>query len=310
MTVDAAPARPNFFIVGAPRCGTTWLYAALRQHPRVFMPERKEPGFFCRDLDSGSSADSMYFVRREADYLRLFDSGTDRPRRGEATTWYLYSSAAPGLIHAFDPDARVIAMLRNPVDMMYSLYRWRRAGGAEDRPTFEGALAAEPARWQGRELPRHARLLPAYRYLDAAHFGRQIQRYKDVFGPEQLLVLFLDDLQGDGGRQVAARACEFLGIPPSELPEPSGGPVNAGIATRPALVSWLYYQPQLVSAVRRWVPRSLYRMARRTSDRLTERPASRETIAGETRMRLQAELDDDVRLLERLLGRDLSEMWW
>ena len=107
------PAGPNFFIVGAPRCGTTFLYETLRRHPDVFMPERKEPGFFCPDLDTGSSADSVFFVRDRDAYLRLFRDGAGCRLRGEATTWYLYSQAAPRLIHAHAPGAKIIAILRD-----------------------------------------------------------------------------------------------------------------------------------------------------------------------------------------------------
>ena len=139
----------------------------------------------------------MYFTRSEDAYRRLFEAGAGRQFLGEATTWYLYSDQAARRIHAHDPGSRIVAILRNPVDMMHSLYRWRYAGGAEDLPTFEQALAAEPERARGVGLPRGARLLPAYRYLDAAQFGAQIA-VCDVFGEDQVLVLFLEDFRARG----------------------------------------------------------------------------------------------------------------
>src|SRR5438093_1590857 len=107
---------PTFFIVGAPRCGTTALYTYLRQHPDLFLPENKEPHFFGSDLYHPG------FVRNLDEYLSLFLEAGNKKRAGEASVWYLYSRNAAAEIMAFCPSARIIAMLRNPVDMMYSNY--------------------------------------------------------------------------------------------------------------------------------------------------------------------------------------------
>ncbi len=300
---------PNFFIVGAPRCGTTFLYETLRRHPDVFMPERKEPGHFCPDLDTGTAADSVFFVRELDAYLGLFRGGEGCRLRGEATTWYLFSPAAPGLIHQFAPDARIVAILRDPVDMMVSLYRWRRIDGAESSETFEAALAAEEGRRNGRNLPPRARLMAAYQYRDAAHFGRQVGRYLDEFGRDQVRVLVLEDLRGDGQAEVIRGLCEFLGLDPDLLPAPPTEPVNAVYAPRIGRLAQLYYAPTLVHAVRRFVPRPVYRPIRRAADRLNNRAPVGVTIDQALRARLRSELDDDIRQLGRLLGRDLSEVW-
>ena len=78
--------KPDVFIVGAPKCGTTSMYHYLRQHPDVFMPPKKEPHSFASDLDA------PYFVRAEQEYLALFEEGAWAKRVGEASTWYLYST--------------------------------------------------------------------------------------------------------------------------------------------------------------------------------------------------------------------------
>src|SRR5687767_1010670 len=110
-TMEWEMHKPNFFIVGAPKCGTTSLYEYIRVHPEVFMPDRKEPAFFCSDF---------YKPRRmkEEEYLSLFREAGSAKWIGEASTWYLYSDKAREGIKAFCPDARIIIMLRNPVDMM------------------------------------------------------------------------------------------------------------------------------------------------------------------------------------------------
>jgi Sulfotransferase family len=140
-TAAQASQYPDFYIVGAPRCGTTFMYEYLRQHPQIFMPDNKEPNFMCKDLDSGSYLDSLSFMRDEAAYIRLFAGAPAGSLRGEASTWYLYSETAAGLIKAMNPDSRVIIMLRDPVEMLYSLHGRRVYGGSEGLPfvdAFEG----------------------------------------------------------------------------------------------------------------------------------------------------------------------------
>src|SRR5262245_23105956 len=116
-----AALRPNFFIAGAPRCGTTSLWAYLRQHPDIFMCA-KEPHAFGRDLDSNGTGRFEEF--RELDrYLRLFEKAGAAKRVGDASPFYLYSRSAPAEIKSFDPEAKIIIVLRNPVDMVYSVYQ-------------------------------------------------------------------------------------------------------------------------------------------------------------------------------------------
>ena len=111
---DRPAARPDFFIVGAPKCGTTALYEYLRQHPAVFMPFHKEPLFFGDDLTRRYGRLTLH------DYMRLFKDAKPGQRVGEASAWYLYSRSAAAEIKAYAPDAQIIVMVRNPVDMMYA----------------------------------------------------------------------------------------------------------------------------------------------------------------------------------------------
>ena len=146
--------KPNFFIVGAAKCGTTSLYRYLRQHPDVFMPEQKEPNFFGSDL-------SYRFPRiSQARYLSCFAKAKGETRIGEATTIYLYSEKAAEEIKAFSPEAKIIIMLRNPVDVLYSYHSQQLYSGNEDIPDFEEALRAEVdrlGRLLGRDLSHWSR---------------------------------------------------------------------------------------------------------------------------------------------------------
>jgi len=146
---------PDFFIVGAPKCGTTAMSDYLRQHPEIYMPQRKEPHFFGSDLD----APYPYFIRDKEQYFSLFAEAKDEKRVGEASVWYLYSKRAAFEIKEFCPTASIIIMLRNPVDMIYSLHSQRLFTGNEDIPDFEEALEAEEDRKRGLRIPSRTYLV-------------------------------------------------------------------------------------------------------------------------------------------------------
>ncbi len=164
--------RPNLFLVGAPKCGTSALHGYLAQHPDVWMSEPKEPHFFCTDVDA------PFAVRDPDAYAALFkDVQSDVV--GESSATYLYSKVAAQKIRAVCPDAGIIAMVRSPLEMLPSLHSQKRVNGTEPYPTLKEALAAEPKRKAG-ELPA----IGAFPfYGDAARYTEQLQRYLDVFPP-------------------------------------------------------------------------------------------------------------------------------
>lgn len=137
--------KPDFFIVGAAKCGTTAMYEYLKEHPEIFMPEdAKEPNYFGSDMNYKSSR------LTEEQYLSLFSDAKNEKRIGEASVWYLYSKLAASEIKEFCPSARIIIMLRNPVDMLYSLHSELFYGADEDIEDFKTALNAEEVRKKER----------------------------------------------------------------------------------------------------------------------------------------------------------------
>src|SRR6185436_3306607 len=135
--------RPDFFIVGAFKAGTTALYEYLRVHPQIFMSVPKEPMYFGADLTP------RYRRMTEDEYLALFRDARPNQHAGEASPWYLYSTSAAAEINDFALDGRVIIMLRNPVDVMYSQHSQLVFNQREDLADFGAALDAEPDRLAG-----------------------------------------------------------------------------------------------------------------------------------------------------------------
>ena len=138
---------PDFYLVGAPKCGTTALYDFLSQHPQIFLPRTKELLHFASDLS--------YPTRlSEDEFLAHFADRQGEQRAGTAHTAYLQSKRAAREIKSKRPDADIIIMLRNPVDMLHSWHSELLYETIEDIEDFEAALDAEPARRRGERIPR------------------------------------------------------------------------------------------------------------------------------------------------------------
>lgn len=172
---------PDFFLVGAPKCGTSSLHSYLGQHPEIFISQPKEPHYFSTDIEFRFRS---YQYSNLEDYLRLFDNTDSFRCCGEASVWYLYSRCAAREIHRLNPNGKILAILRNPVDMMFSLYRFGTRLGGENIVGFREALAAEPDRLRGKRIPTTVFVPSSLHYRKVATYSEQIQRYIDLFGRE------------------------------------------------------------------------------------------------------------------------------
>lgn len=172
------------------------------------MPFYKEPHYFGSDLEGSRF---RQFRDQPERYLKLFRDARGEKRIGESSPWYLASRRAAAEIHAYDPQAKIIIMLRNPVDMMYSMWSQFRYSGNEQIETFEAALEAEPERRQGRRIRRAAHCISGLYYRDMASFSEQVGRYFELFGAENVKVIIFDDFKADTA-SVYRNVLEFLDI--------------------------------------------------------------------------------------------------
>jgi hypothetical protein len=210
---------PDFFIVGHAKCGTTALYEMLRTHPQIFMPDVKEPQFFARNPRQFSGGERELpplerTGRREEtlqQYLSLFAPARPDQRVGEASTFYLWSRIAPGRIAQARPDARIVAILREPASFLRSLHLQMVQNEVETEKDLRKALALEEARRQGRRLPGKAHWPEALMYAQRVRYVEQLRRYHETFGHEQVLVLIYDDFRDDNEATVR-RVLRFLGV--------------------------------------------------------------------------------------------------
>ena len=246
---------PDFYLVGAPKCGTTALYDFLRQHPDIYLPETKELLFFGSDLS--------YPTRLSED--RLLAHYADRAgekRVGTAHTAYLQSVKAASEIKTVRAHADIIIMLRNPVEMVPSWHSELLYETVEDIEDLEAALDAECDRRRGLRLPRTARnsYVESLYYSDVAAFSSQVERYLDVFGARHVHIVLHDDLRSDATRAYRA-VLAFLEVDTSFTPQL--GVLNPNKAVRNRALQKLYFATRTPGhrVVRNGLPRQVPTLA-------------------------------------------------
>jgi hypothetical protein len=289
--------------VGAPKSGTTALASYLDQHPEVFVAA-KELSYFGSDLVFRTANGGRWHIGYET-YLKWFaDHGAER-YRADRSVFSLYSQRAAAEIHAYDPDSRIVALLRNPVDQMHSQHSEMLFQGEEDIASFADALAAEDDRARGERVPPGCQKAFGLLYRRIARYHDQLARYLERFGPDQVCVVLYDDLVADAPAAYRG-VLEFLGVDPGHRPD--FGVVNANKVVRsPRLRDLLRHAPPGLRRLgRAVVPDEHARAAlRRRLQGMNTRPAPRPPMDPALRMRLVEEFAPEVRRLEELLGRDL-----
>jgi hypothetical protein len=311
----SAPARgrlPDFFIVGHSKSGTTALYEMLRRHPQIFMSELKEPVFFASELPR--QAHRYRAPETLEEYLALFAPARADQRAGEASASYLWSRTAAGRIAEACPQARIIAILREPASFLRSLHLQCVQSHYESEKDLRTALALEPARRAGRSLPRRSLWPQVLLYSEHVRYVEQLRRYHERFAPERVLVLIYDDFRAQNEATVR-RVLDFLEVEPTARIATSEA--NPTVRMRSQRLDELVHAVSvgagpgsraLKRSIKAITPRRLRRAAlHATHHKLLAPPPGPpdEQLAAELRARFKGE----VVALSEYLGRDLVGLW-
>ncbi|HST32554.1 MAG TPA: sulfotransferase [Solirubrobacteraceae bacterium] len=211
----AAPRRvPDFFIVGHQKCGTTALYEMLKRHPQIFMPEVKEPRYFVPELLRPDRVLSTL-----DGYLALFADAPPGQLAGEASPQYIRSPTAAQAIAQMQPQARIVAVLREPASFLRSFHLQMVHSDIEPERDLRKALALVEERRQGRRLPRGCISAEPLMYFDHVRYVEQLERFHTAFSRERVLVLVYEDLRRDN-RAAVRQILEFLDVDPGVAVEP------------------------------------------------------------------------------------------
>jgi hypothetical protein len=302
---------PDFFIVGAAKCGTTALCSYLETHPDIFMSPAKEPHYFYSDFRTSTDLGGRVGAFARPDYYsRLFDEASSNQICGEGSTFYLFSRFAIANILKENPDAKLIAMVRNPLDMVVSFHRQEIYSFEENEPDFAVAWRLSEARAQGRHVPPGCRAPERLNYKSVGRLGEQIERLLRTAPREQVHIIVFDDFVADTSAAYRG-VLRFLGLSdPGRMEFPV---VNAHKEHRVPWASEFLLRPpfplkQVKSLVTRYFPVQTKRVGRPIR-RINTRPAPKPAISAEIKNEMAKEFADDIELLGSLLQRNLSH-WY
>lgn len=299
---------PDFFIIGAPKAGTTALHAALTSHPGLFLSPVKEPKYFLCDgrpprwrdhRGPGDAHSRREWVWRRDRYEALFAAAPPGSLRGESTSFYLWSRPAQRRLHELTPQARLVAVVRDPVDRAYSNWMHLRSDGLEREADFLAALHREP--------DRAARgWAPFWRYRDLGLYGEQLEDLFALFPREQVHVLRYRELVDTPDTALSA-VHRFLGVaqvPSSRAPAENVKPYvpasprndRLRLLMRAGAAAGQLFPPQVWRRASVPLLRALYAGG-------TQRPA----LTVEQRREAVALFADDIELLGRVLDRSFED---
>lgn len=198
-------ARPNFFIIGAPKCGTTTICVNLKRHPEVYLPAVKEPRYYLnQSFKDGAVQRGLPVIRTEKEYLSLFDNVAIEKAIGESSPTYLFCEDTPKLIHSDVPRAKIIAILRQPAERAYSAYNSARMFGAEKSRSFEEAFKCD------MELTE-AGAGRYYGHYCGRSYNESLARWFKLFDRERIKVYLYDDLKANPA-ELLKNICQFLEV--------------------------------------------------------------------------------------------------
>ena len=198
---------PNFFIIGAPKCGTTSLSIYLAEHPNVVMSLPKEPHYFSTDIENGRITD-------QSKYLACFSANQNSSAIGDASTLYLYSKVAINNILAFNKDAKFIVMLRNPTEVAFSFHQLALKIFSETETNFEKAWYLQTERAIGNHVPKGCPDLKLLLYGEIAKFGFQVDRLLSKVNRHKVHFIYFDDFINKTD-QIIQSVFNFLELTPN-----------------------------------------------------------------------------------------------
>jgi hypothetical protein len=292
----------DFFLIGQPKAGTTAIHEMLSQHPRIFMSRPKEPQFFAADMKRRFDPEGWPVLPQSLDeYLALFADASPDQLRGDASTLYMPSRVAAAQIAEFNPDARVVAVVREPASLLRSLHLQTLGDRNEDERDLRRALELEPERRAGRMIPETCYRPQELLYSDHPRYVEQLRRFAGL----ETLVLAYDDLRADNNAAVN-RILRFLGLEEIEV-EPVRA--NRSVVVRSHRAGRVLHR--ISTGPARWLgrvaPRQLRRRALAAAYAQVQKqpPPLDPELAAELKRRYAPE----VAALSDYLGRDFAGLW-
>lgn len=288
----------DFLVIGAAKCGTTWLADMLRQHPGIFVPAQKELHYFNRKFAEFPDDDNLNFDKPLDWYLKFFEPAQPGQKIGELCPSYLWDLEAPSRIHAFDPGIKLLALLRNPVERTYSAYRYGIQRGVIDK------------------IPLKEAIVKSRKYLvERSQYYAQLKRYYELFPAGQIHVWIVDRPNGGGLSRVLEEVEQVIGVErfipknTDSRSNMSGEPrfwfLSRGMASLRRFTRRHQIFSPLIDALRRVNVTSFLERVR-ADNKSNARPTTVTMLPPGERAQLMDLFREDIAQLAQLLKTDLS----
>lgn len=287
--------KPNFFIVGEPKCATTALHQYLAQNPDIYMSEDKEPNYFATDLGSNR------FYKNEKDYLKLFKDANHKIV-GESSTNYLNSQKAAKNIYEFNPEAKILAIFREPVSFLQAYH---------SRQLF---LINQPENDLIKAIDNCGEMenTDSLNYLERINYTEHIKRYFKYFPNKNLKIMFFEDFLKDN-RKFYQEILDFLEVDKQIIPNFKD--VNSNKIVRFKIIKRIAESDLIWPVARKVFPKQIYNLIKKTIHKITSKEVVRSEIDEYTKLKLRKLVSKNVHDLENVLkkyqklDRNLREFW-
>lgn len=300
----------DFAIVGKPKCGTTALARFLSDHSELCVSKPKEPNFFATDHIKESDdyhGKKKYFpIRTWGEYQKCFSHCRSDQMRGEASPRYLNSKEAAKNIYEQNPETKIIIMIRNPIDFMYSAHKQLVNACIEDEEDFGKAIKLEGERKKGNKIPSGARYPSHFLYTERAKFYKEIKRYIDVFPRENIFIMTLEEFNKDN-RVKYKEVLNFLGVNTNF--EPDFTQINSSKIPRFKLLNRVFNSATIRKLMFKAFGPRLYSAISNTGRSMLLKDQQRKPMDSRLKNRLEQLVVRDVEKLSKLLDRNLTKEW-
>jgi len=291
--------KPNFFLIGPPRSGTTALWTYLKQHPDIYMPAKhKELMYFAKDLHPKRGTLKSY--------LYWFKDVKKEKCIGESTPFYLYSKTAAKEIKEFFPDSKIIITLRNPVDVMYSWYYFNLRTKTETE-SFKRALELIPKREKNESVPANAKSV-RYRlyYKNLVTYSPQVKRYLNIFKKEKIIFIIFEDFKNNE-KKIYKELLKFLDVNKSYVPN-KFEKIKTNKVVRSKIIREIYSNRKIRKIAQKRLPLRIRKFCN-TLKNINLKEEKRKPLDNEFKKKLMKEFIKDIDTLSSLIKKDLS-FWY
>jgi len=296
--------KANFFMIGNQKSGTTAMYEFLKQHPDIFMTYIKEPFYFSTDLlkEQKEKEGKLPYYMSKKGYEELFDDWKSEKIGGEASATYLFSKDAAKNIYKYNPDAKILMILREPVSYLYSLHMQNTISNGEDQD-FKTALALESNRTKGKDLPRLYTYKTYFYYSEWTKYTEHVQRYLKLFPKKNIKIIIFDDFKEDN-KKVYNDVLEFLDL---DQFTPKFKHHNVSKVVKYPKIK--YFLEKNFDFAKKIMPKKIHGTLASTARKVLMKEQQREKLDPALRKELMKKYKPEVVKLSKLLKRDLVKFW-